>query len=147
VSVNSCRCDRRSVPSAKHASRLGAPRAGQYLRGVLSVAVYGLEKHSICNKSRHGIAPPGPPHRDRDSSLRLRAHSPAPFLRHRAARIHALAEAKGYVVSIADLRDLEVELDISQNDFPKLAQAQSAAVALEAYPDRKYHAAIREISP
>src|SRR5262249_51936354 len=55
--------------------------------------------------------------------------------------------AKGYVVSIADLRDLEVELDISQNDFPKLAQAQSATVALEAYPDRKYHAAIREISP
>jgi HlyD family secretion protein len=55
--------------------------------------------------------------------------------------------AKGYVVSIADLRDLEVELDISQNDFPKLAQAQSATVGLEAYPDRKYHAAIKEISP
>ena len=28
--------------------------------------------------------------------------------------------AKGYVVSIADLNDLEVELDISQNDFAKL---------------------------
>ena len=28
--------------------------------------------------------------------------------------------AKGYVVSLADLNDLEVELDISQNDFAKL---------------------------
>ena len=28
--------------------------------------------------------------------------------------------AKGYVVSLADLNDLQVELDISQNDFAKL---------------------------
>ena len=31
--------------------------------------------------------------------------------------------AKGYVVSLADLNDLEVELDISQNDFAKLGPA------------------------
>ena len=31
--------------------------------------------------------------------------------------------AKGYVVSLADLNDLEVELDISQNDFAKLHMA------------------------
>ncbi len=29
--------------------------------------------------------------------------------------------AKGYLVTMADLNDLKVELDISQNDFPKLA--------------------------
>ena len=28
--------------------------------------------------------------------------------------------AKGYVVSLADLNDLRVELDISQNDFNKI---------------------------
>src|SRR5262249_8500289 len=55
--------------------------------------------------------------------------------------------AKGYVVSIADLRDLEVELDISQNDFAKVGQAHSAIVRLEAYPDRKYQAWINQISP
>src|SRR5215510_406002 len=55
--------------------------------------------------------------------------------------------AKGYVVSIADLRDLEVELDISQNDFAKLGQAHAAIVRLEAYPSRKYQARIKQISP
>ncbi len=35
--------------------------------------------------------------------------------------------AKGYVVSLADLNDLEVELDISQNDFAKLQLAASTA--------------------
>ena len=34
--------------------------------------------------------------------------------------------AKGYVVSLADLNDLEVELDISQNDFAKLHRASTA---------------------
>ena len=34
--------------------------------------------------------------------------------------------AKGYVVSLADLNDLEVELDISQNDFAKLHAGQHA---------------------
>src|SRR6185437_5114583 len=32
--------------------------------------------------------------------------------------------AKGYVVSLADLNDLQVELDISQSDFAKLHPAQ-----------------------
>ena len=32
--------------------------------------------------------------------------------------------AKGYVVSLADLTDLRVELDINQNDFAKLAPKQ-----------------------
>ncbi len=55
--------------------------------------------------------------------------------------------AKGYVVSIADLRDLEVELDINQNDFAKLAPAQPGIVTTDAYPDRKYQGVIHEISP
>jgi len=55
--------------------------------------------------------------------------------------------AKGYVVSLANLRDLEVELDINQNDFAKLGPRQPGIVTTDAYPDRKYQGAITEISP
>ena len=55
--------------------------------------------------------------------------------------------AKGYVVSLADLNDLQVELDISQNDFAKLGPTQKGIVTTDAYPDRKYQGVINEISP
>jgi HlyD family secretion protein len=55
--------------------------------------------------------------------------------------------AKGYVVSLADLNDLEVELDISQNDFAKLHPKHKGVVTTDAYPDRKYDGYIYEISP
>lgn len=55
--------------------------------------------------------------------------------------------AKGYVVSLADLNDLQVELDINQNDFAKLGPKQAGIVTTDAYPDRKYKGAIEEISP
>jgi HlyD family secretion protein len=55
--------------------------------------------------------------------------------------------AKGYVVAIADLRDLDVELDINQNDFAKLESKQPGVITTDAYPDRKYPGVIREISP
>jgi HlyD family secretion protein len=55
--------------------------------------------------------------------------------------------AKGYVVSLADLNDLQVELDISQNDFGKLGPRQRGVVTTDAFPDRKYEGYIEEISP
>jgi HlyD family secretion protein len=55
--------------------------------------------------------------------------------------------AKGYVVSIADLRDLLVELDISQNDFAKVFQNQPCWITTDAYPDRKYNGQVQLISP
>lgn len=55
--------------------------------------------------------------------------------------------AKGYVVSLADLNDLEVELDISQNDFARLHSGQHGIVTTDAFPDRKYDGFIKEISP
>ncbi|MGO9232516.1 MAG: efflux RND transporter periplasmic adaptor subunit [Bryobacteraceae bacterium] len=55
--------------------------------------------------------------------------------------------AKGYVVSLADLNDLEVELDIAQNDFAKLHAGQHGTVTTDAFPDRKYDGFIKEISP
>lgn len=55
--------------------------------------------------------------------------------------------AKGYVVSLANLNDLQVELDINQNDFAKLGPQQKGIVTTDAYPDRKYEGVIYEISP
>jgi HlyD family secretion protein len=55
--------------------------------------------------------------------------------------------AKGYVVSMADLNDLKVELDIGQNDFAKLGPRQRASVTTDAFPDRKYDGYIDEVSP
>jgi HlyD family secretion protein len=55
--------------------------------------------------------------------------------------------AKGYIVTMADLNDLKVELDISQNDFPKLGAQQKGIITTDAYPDRKYQGAIDEVSP
>jgi HlyD family secretion protein len=55
--------------------------------------------------------------------------------------------AKGYVVTLADLDDLQVELDINQNDFARLHMGQKGVITTDAYPDRKYYGVIAEISP
>ena len=55
--------------------------------------------------------------------------------------------AKGYVVTLADLNDLRVELDISQNDFSKLGPKQKGVITVDAYPDKKWDGVIDEISP
>lgn len=55
--------------------------------------------------------------------------------------------AKGYVVSIADLNDLRVELDISQNDFAKVQMKQPCWIVTDAYPDKKYEGVVHLISP
>jgi len=55
--------------------------------------------------------------------------------------------AKGYVVSLADLNDLQVELDINQDDFARLGPRQKGIITTDAFPDRKYDGVIEEISP
>lgn len=55
--------------------------------------------------------------------------------------------AKGYVLSIADLNDLQVELDISQGDFSKTSMKQACWVVTDAYPDKKYSGVVELISP
>ncbi|MGO9127737.1 MAG: efflux RND transporter periplasmic adaptor subunit [Terriglobales bacterium] len=54
---------------------------------------------------------------------------------------------QGQVVALADLNDLQVELDIAQDDFAKLSAKQKAVLSVDAYPDRKYEGEIHEISP
>ena len=55
--------------------------------------------------------------------------------------------AKGFVVSLADLNDLEVELDISQNDFNKLHMKQRAIITVDAWPNKQWEGFIDEMSP
>src|SRR5262252_407757 len=54
---------------------------------------------------------------------------------------------QGSVVSIADLNDIQVELDIAQEDFAKLNSKQQATVTLDAFKERHYKGEIAEISP
>jgi HlyD family secretion protein len=57
------------------------------------------------------------------------------------------ASTAGSVVSLADLNDLQVELDISQDDFAKLGPKQKGVVTTDAYPDKHYKGEIAQISP
>ena len=54
---------------------------------------------------------------------------------------------QGSVVSLADLNDLQVELDIAQADFARLGPTQKAKVTTDAYPDKEYDGIIAQISP
>ena len=55
--------------------------------------------------------------------------------------------AKTSVVSLADLNDLQIELDISQQDFARLKMGQRAEIIPEAYQNLKYSGFIAEIAP
>jgi HlyD family secretion protein len=55
--------------------------------------------------------------------------------------------ARTSVVSLADLNDLQIELDISQQDFARLTMGQRAEIIPEAYQNLKYSGFIAEIAP
>jgi len=55
--------------------------------------------------------------------------------------------ARTSVVDLADLTDLQVELDISQTDFSRLKMDQKAEIIPEAFPNLKYTGYIAEIAP
>lgn len=55
--------------------------------------------------------------------------------------------AKAALVSIANLKELEVELDINESDIPRVHLNQECTVSPDSYPDRKYKAKVREIAP
>src|SRR5271154_4712292 len=54
---------------------------------------------------------------------------------------------QGSVVSLADLNDIQVELDIAQSDFARLGPKQKGIVTVDTYPDKKYDGEIEQISP
>ena len=51
------------------------------------------------------------------------------------------------MVALADLNDIQVELDIAQDDFAKLWPHQEGIVTLDAFKDRSYKGEIAEMSP
>lgn len=55
--------------------------------------------------------------------------------------------ARTSVVALADLNDLQIELDISQTDFARLKMGQRAEIIPEAFPDLRYTGYIAEIAP
>lgn len=55
--------------------------------------------------------------------------------------------ARTSVVALADLNDLQIELDISQADFARLKMGQRAEIIPEAFPNLKYSGFIAEIAP
>jgi HlyD family secretion protein len=51
------------------------------------------------------------------------------------------------VLAVADLKDLQVEIDVSEADLAKISLGQRCRVTPEAYPDKHYEGVVAEISP
>jgi HlyD family secretion protein len=54
---------------------------------------------------------------------------------------------QGSVVALADLSDLQAELDIAQGDFARLTPKQRGIVTVDAFPGSKWDGVIAEMSP
>jgi HlyD family secretion protein len=54
---------------------------------------------------------------------------------------------QGSVVALADLNDLQVELDIAQGDFARLTPHQRGIVTVDAFPNLKWDGVTAEMSP
>src|SRR6266567_6218782 len=57
------------------------------------------------------------------------------------------ASAARPVFALANLNDIQGDLDISQDDFAKLTPHQKAVVTVDAFPDLKWDGVIAEVSP
>ena len=51
------------------------------------------------------------------------------------------------LLSLADPNDLQVEVDISETDLPKVSMAQRCRISPEAWPDKVYTGTVTEIAP
>ncbi len=58
-----------------------------------------------------------------------------------------ISTASGAIVALADLATLEMEADVSEANVARLTDAQPAEVSVEAFPDRKYKAVLRQMIP
>src|SRR5579859_914448 len=50
-------------------------------------------------------------------------------------------------LAMADLTDLQVEIDLNESDTPKVHMKQRCRISPEAYPDKKYDGYVAEIAP
>jgi multidrug efflux pump subunit AcrA (membrane-fusion protein) len=51
------------------------------------------------------------------------------------------------IVALADLATLEVEADVAESNVAKVQNGQPAEVTVEAIPDRRYKAVLRQVIP
>jgi RND family efflux transporter MFP subunit len=58
-----------------------------------------------------------------------------------------LSTSSGAIVALADLATLEVEADVSESNVARLGEGQPAEVTVEAFPDRRYGAVLRQVIP
>ncbi|HMP06230.1 MAG TPA: efflux RND transporter periplasmic adaptor subunit, partial [Lacipirellulaceae bacterium] len=57
------------------------------------------------------------------------------------------SSGRGSVITLAKLDELEVDTDVKEDYLSQLRKGQPAQVAVDAVPDRKYRARLREIIP
>jgi RND family efflux transporter MFP subunit len=58
-----------------------------------------------------------------------------------------LSTSSGAIVALADLATLEVEADVAEANVAKVGNGQPAEVTVEAIPDRRYEAVLRQVIP
>lgn len=58
-----------------------------------------------------------------------------------------LSTSSGAIVALADLDTLEVEADVAEANVAKLSDNQPAEVSVEAFPDKRYRAVLRQVIP
>jgi HlyD family secretion protein len=51
------------------------------------------------------------------------------------------------LLAVADLKDLQVEIDVNEADLSKISLNQKCRVSPEAYPDKTYDGIVAEIAP
>lgn len=57
------------------------------------------------------------------------------------------ASGRGSVVTIADLQHLEVDCDVKEDFIARVREGQTAEVAVDAVPDKRYQGRVRKIIP
>jgi len=58
-----------------------------------------------------------------------------------------ISTASGAIVALADLATLEMEADVSEANVSRLTDEQPAEITVEAFPDRRYKAVLRQVIP
>ncbi len=58
-----------------------------------------------------------------------------------------ISTSSGAIVALADLATLEVEADVAEANVAKVGNGQPAEVTVEAIPDRRYEAVLRQVIP
>jgi HlyD family secretion protein len=58
-----------------------------------------------------------------------------------------LSTSSGAIVALADLDTLEVEVDVAEANVAKLTGGQAAEVVVEAFPEKRYKAELRQVIP